>query len=49
MSICTKEVVYMGFFNKKSTTEESTETQELKRLLEEARVNAKPSGSHWKI
>ena len=31
----------MGFFNKKSTTEESTETQELKRLLEEARVNAK--------
>ena len=30
----------MGFFNKKSTTEESTETQELKRLLEEARVNA---------
>ena len=41
MSICTKEVVYMGFFNKKSTTEESTETQELKRLLEEARVNAK--------
>ena len=41
MSICTKEVVNMGFFNKKSTTEESTETQELKRLLEEARVNAK--------
>ena len=41
MSICAKEVVYMGFFNKKSTTEESTETQELKRLLEEARVNAK--------
>lgn len=40
MSICAKEVVYMGFFNKKSTTEESTETQELKRLLEEARVNA---------
>lgn len=40
MSICTKEVVNMGFFNKKSTTEESTETQELKRLLEEARVNA---------
>lgn len=40
----------MGFFNKKSTTEESTETQELKRLLEEARVNAKnPPGSHWKI
>ena len=38
MSICTKEVVNMGFFNKKSTTEESTETQELKRLLEEARV-----------
>lgn len=31
----------MGFFNKKSTTEESTETQELKRLLKEARVNAK--------
>ena len=31
----------MGFFNKKSTTEESTETQELKRRLEEARVNAK--------
>lgn len=31
----------MGFFNKKSTTAESTETQELKRLLEEARVNAK--------
>ena len=31
----------MGFLNKKSTTEESTETQELKRLLEEARVNAK--------
>ena len=31
----------MGFFNKKSTTEESTETQELKRPLEEARVNAK--------
>lgn len=31
----------MGFFNKKSTTEEGTETQELKRLLEEARVNAK--------
>ena len=31
----------MGFFNKKSTTEESTEMQELKRLLEEARVNAK--------
>ena len=31
----------MGFFNKKSTTEERTETQELKRLLEEARVNAK--------
>lgn len=31
----------MGFFNKKSTTEESTETQELKRLLEEASVNAK--------
>ena len=30
----------MGFFNKKSTTAESTETQELKRLLEEARVNA---------
>lgn len=30
----------MGFFNKKSITEESTETQELKRLLEEARVNA---------
>lgn len=30
----------MGFFNKKSTTEESTETQELKRLLEEARLNA---------
>lgn len=30
----------MGFLNKKSTTEESTETQELKRLLEEARVNA---------
>lgn len=40
MSICTKEVVNMGFFNKKSTTEESTETQELKRLLEEARLNA---------
>lgn len=40
MSICAKEVVYMGFFNKKSTTAESTETQELKRLLEEARVNA---------
>ena len=40
MSICIKEVVNMGFFNKKSTTEESTETQELKRLLEEARVNA---------
>ena len=40
MSICAKEVVYMGFFNKKSTTEESTETQELNRLLEEARVNA---------
>lgn len=40
MSICTKEVVNMGFFNKKSTTAESTETQELKRLLEEARVNA---------
>ena len=37
MSICTKEVVYMGFLNKKSTTVESTETQELKRLLEEAR------------
>lgn len=31
----------MGFLNKKSTTVESTETQELKRLLEEARVNAK--------
>lgn len=31
----------MGFLNKKSTTAESTETQELKRLLEEARVNAK--------
>ena len=31
----------MGFFNKKNTTAESTETQELKRLLEEARVNAK--------
>ena len=31
----------MGFFNKKSTTDESTEMQELKRLLEEARVNAK--------
>ena len=30
----------MGFLNKKSTTAESTETQELKRLLEEARVNA---------
>lgn len=30
----------MGFFNKKSTTDESTEMQELKRLLEEARVNA---------
>lgn len=30
----------MGFFNKKSTTAESTETQELKRLLEEAKVNA---------
>lgn len=30
----------MGFLNKKSTTVESTETQELKRLLEEARVNA---------
>ena len=41
MSICTKEVVNMGFLNKKSTTAESTETQELKRLLEEARVNAK--------
>lgn len=40
MSICTKEVVNMGFLNKKSTTAESTETQELKRLLEEARVNA---------
>lgn len=40
MSICAKEVVYMGFLNKKSTTAESTETQELKRLLEEARVNA---------
>lgn len=40
MSICAKEVVYMGFFNKKSTTAESTETQELKRLLEEAKVNA---------
>lgn len=30
----------MGFLNKKSITAESTETQELKRLLEEARVNA---------
>ena len=40
MSIYTKEVVHMVFFNKKNTTTENTETEELKRLLEEARINA---------